>query len=274
MNTTLPGQAAIAVEMVARQSAVTTAMATSPFKLLVPRPRGRSVTACTSNFGGGMVAGDTTRLEVRLESGTRCLLGTQASTKIYRNPARLACHHHTVADIGDQALLAFTPDAIQAFAGSIFHQHQTFRLGTGAGLVLVDWLSSGRPAYGERWAFEQFTSRNEVFLADQLIFLDSLRLDGAVSPLSGPFRTGRFDCLALVALLGSPLREAASAMVASAAAQPPPTRSALVWSVSPHPHGAILRAAGDSIENVSRLLQQQLHFLGDLLVDSPWSRRW
>jgi hypothetical protein len=44
--------------------------------------------------------------------------------------------------------------------------------------------------------------------------------------------------------------------------------------VSPHPHGAILRAAGDSIENVSRLLQQQLHFLGELLVDSPWSRRW
>jgi urease accessory protein len=221
-----------------------------------------------------MVAGDTTRLEVRLEPGTRCLLGTQASTKIYRNPARLSCHHQTVAEIGDGALLAFTPDAIQAFAGSIFHQHQTFRLGAGAGLVLVDWLSSGRPACGERWAFERFTSRNEVFLADQLIFLDSLRLDGAVSPLSGPFRTGRFDCLALVALLGSPLREAAAAMVAAAAAQPPPTRSALVWSVSPHPHGAILRAAGDSIENVSRLLQQQLHFLGELLVDSPWSRRW
>src|ERR1043165_5802957 len=89
---TLPtrsGHARLAVKLVSGQCTVTSAFAASPLKLLTPRSRGRSVFACTSSFGGGLVAGDQPRLDVQLGFGARCCLGTQASTKIYRNPSLL-----------------------------------------------------------------------------------------------------------------------------------------------------------------------------------------
>jgi hypothetical protein len=46
-----PGGAALEVESVCGASAVTSALARSPLKLLTPRARGRSVWACTSSFG-------------------------------------------------------------------------------------------------------------------------------------------------------------------------------------------------------------------------------
>ncbi len=58
------GRAALEVAMVSGESTVTSAFASSPMKLLAPRSRGKSVWACTSSFGGGLVAGDQTRLDI------------------------------------------------------------------------------------------------------------------------------------------------------------------------------------------------------------------
>lgn len=274
MNAGTDGVASLVVDHVDHLSTVTTAYARTPLKLLLPRPRGLSVSACTSNFGGGIVAGDSTRLEVRLHPDTRCLLGTQASTKIYRGPQQRPSTHQTVAHLGDRSLLVFAPDPIQPFAQSTYRQSQRFHLGEHAGLVLVDALSSGRPARGERWQFDEFSSRNEVWSGSERVFLDSLRLDSRSLPLTAPFRAGRHDCLALVAVLGTPFRETTRPWVDSLNRIPPSPTSPLVHALSPHPLGAILRVAGDSIERVTRFLLDQLGFLQPLLADSPWSRRW
>jgi urease accessory protein UreH len=139
-------------------------------KLLTPRARGLSAWACTSSFGGGLVAGDQTRLDVRVGAGARCFLGTQAATKVYRNPASLPSGHETTALLEKDSLLVFAPDPVQAFAKSTYAQRQTFHLAPDASLVLLDWFTSGRAARGERWAFSHFSSRNEVF-TDPLLLL-------------------------------------------------------------------------------------------------------
>jgi urease accessory protein UreH len=157
-----PGQACFEVEIVSRESSVTCAFATNPLKLLTPRARGQSVWACTSSFGGGLVAGDQTRFDIRIGPGARCYLGTQAATKIYRNPSLLPCGHTTGAILAAGSLLVFAPDPVQAFAGSTYMQRQEFQLASDASLVLLDWFTSGRAARGERWAFNRFQSRNEV----------------------------------------------------------------------------------------------------------------
>ena len=76
------GSASLKVEMVFGESTVTSAFATSPMKLLSPHSRGRSVWAYTSSFGGGLVAGDETRLDLKLGANTRCFLGTQACSDV------------------------------------------------------------------------------------------------------------------------------------------------------------------------------------------------
>src|SRR3954471_19986317 len=79
------GTGELAVKMVCGQSAVVAARAASPLKLLTPRPRGESVWAYLSNFGGGLLPGDEIDFEVSVGAGTKCFLGTQSSTRIYRS---------------------------------------------------------------------------------------------------------------------------------------------------------------------------------------------
>ena len=260
--------------MVSGESTVTSAYASSPLKLLTPRSRGRSVWAYASSFGGGLVAGDQTRLELSLGPGACAFIGTQASTKIYRNPALLPSGHTTHAVIESSAALVFAPDPVQAFAGSTYTQRQEFHLAPDASLVLVDWFTSGRVARGERWEFNHFASRNEVFVAGKRIFLDSLRLDPADGPLDSAHRTGRFNCLGMVLLIGPAFRKGAAELLEDVSRQPVARRAPLVCSASPVGGGALLRIAGEQSETVGREIHRHLSFLSDQLGDDPWARKW
>jgi urease accessory protein len=157
------GRAELEVTLVCNASTVTGVYAANPMKLFAPRSRGPSVWTYTSSFGGGLVAGDQTRLDLRIGKGARCFVGTQSATKIYRNPDRRPCSHVTRAVLEEGSFLAFMPAPVQPFADSRYSQRQTFHLAPGAGLVLLDWFTAGRTACGERWAFAHFSSRDEVF---------------------------------------------------------------------------------------------------------------
>lgn len=273
-NTTANGNAHLEVELVFGESTATSASSTSPLKLLTPCPRGQSVWAYASNFGGGLVAGDETRLDLRIGPGARCFMGTQASTKIYRNPARLPCSHTTHAELAHDSLLVFAPDAVQAFAGSSYRQRQEFHLAGNAALVLVDWFSSGRVARGERWEFEHFQSRNDVFLDGRRIFVDSILLNSSDGSLLSPHRTGRFNCFAMMLLVGEPLQKAASGLIAGISSRPVERSAPLLCAASAVQQGVVLRLAGEDAESVSHELKHQLQFCAELLGDNPWSRKW
>jgi len=267
------GHGRLEIDLVAGQSAVTSAQASSPLKILVPQSRGPSVWACTSSFGGGLVAGDQTRLDVRLGPAARGFIGTQASTKIYRNPARRPCSHSTRAVLGPNALLVFAPDPVQAFAGSSYTQRQEFHLADNAGLALVDWFTSGRAARGERWAFAHLHSRNDVFIPEERVFVDSIRLNPSDAAL-GPHQAGRFNCFAMLLLIGTPLREFAARLLADISSRPVERRAQFACSASPIRDGAVLRLAGESVEDVSRELHRHLKPLSVLLGDDPWERKF
>ena len=268
------GHAHLTVEMVFGQSTVTSAWSSEPIKILVPKSRGVSAWACTSSFGGGMVGGDETRLDLNLGVETRCFVGTQASTKIYRNPSQLPCSHITRAKLESNSLLVFTPDPIQAFAGSTYSQHQEFHLAPGAGLVLLDWFNSGRVARGERWNFSSFKCRNEIIAAGERIFLDSIFLDSSDGSLDSPMRGGRFNCFATLLLIGEPLRAVASQLLEKMSAKPVERRSSLVASASAIRDGAVLRLAGEHVEAVGREIHRRLDFFSEFLGDDPWARKW
>jgi len=268
------GRAHLEVELVFGESTVTSSCATSPLKLLTPCSRGKSVWAYASNFGGGLVAGDETRFDLRIGVGARCFLGTQASTKVYRNPAQLPCSHTTQAKLESGSLLVFAPDAVQAFAGSSYRQRQEFHLANEAGLVLLDWFTSGRAARGERWAFDNFQSRNDVFVDGQRVFVDSILLNADAGVIASPHRVGRFNCFAMLLIVGQPLGEAAAALAAEISARPVERAAPLLCSASPVQQGTVFRVAGEDVESVSRELKRQLGFLTDFLGDDPWARKW
>jgi urease accessory protein len=268
------GDAALAVSMVHGLSAATTAWARSPLKLLTPRSRGESVWAYTSSFGGGMVAGDRTRLEVTIDSGARCFLSTQASTKVYRNPAQLPCSHELVARVADDALLIVAPDPVQCFAESRYEQRQQFQLGSSANLVLVDWMSGGRTARGERWSFQRYSSRNIIGRDGKKLLVDAMLLDAADGAVESKFRGGRFNCFATVVILGPRLQTFAKEILEWASEQLVAPRADFVFAASPLREGVLFRCAGVAVEQVGRAIHERLGFVRQLLEDDPWSRKW
>lgn len=268
------GEGELSVRRVAGQSTITGARAVNPLKLLTPRSRGVSVWACFSSFGGGLVAGDETRVTLRLGPAAACYLGTQASTKVYRNPDNLPCAHRLHAHLETDSLLVIAPDPVQCFAGSAYVQEQRFDLAPDANLVLVDSLVSGRVARGERWAFTRFQSRNEVVVGGQPVFLDALLLDDHLGAGSQSRNMGRFNAIATVFLTGPKLAVATSTLLADVDALPLTKRAELLIAASPVGEGAVVRIAGADIETVQREVRRRLTFVSDLLGDNPWARKW
>ena len=262
------GWGELAVDLVAGQSAATAAEAHSPLKLLTPRPRGLSVWAYLSNFGGGLLPGDQLDFKLRVGNNARCFLGTQASTKIYRGGKKGAVENRLHSTIGSNAILVYAPDVAQSFATAVYRQHQVFDLADNTSkLVFLDWYSSGRSARGERWQFSEYTSRAEIRVRGKLVFLDSLRLEDGVIDL--PTRMGRMNCAATLVIIGQGtelLDEISSAPISKRA------ESLIVGS--PIPGGVVLRFAGVSVEIVARDIFRRLRVVSEWLGDDPFQRKW
>lgn len=255
-------------------SSLTRARSCNPLKLLSPRTRGPSVWVYSSSFGGGYVAGDSVQITLQVEENSRCFFGTQASTKVYRNPGLNPCRQSLRARINQGALLVLAPDPIQCFAGAQYEQTQSFQLAQGGSLVLVDWMSAGRAARGERWAFTRFHSRNEVRVEDKPVLLDSLLLDPLDGPLCGPQRMGRFNCLGTICIVGEALSPLASGLFQTVQDIPVVPDAPLIVAASPLPNGVILRFASTTLETAGQWIARELSFVRSLLQDDPWARKW
>lgn len=135
-------------------------------------------------YGGGIVAGDTIDLAVRLHGNTRLILLTQGSTKIFKTPsADLVSRQNMTVDLEHDAALVYLPDPVQPFAQTSFSQSQIYNLQKEQGnLCVCDWVTSGRSARGENWDIYGYKSRNEVWAVEEtgkkrLLLRDNLILD-------------------------------------------------------------------------------------------------
>ncbi len=250
---------------------LTRAFATSPAKLIETTRRGAACWVYAATLGGGFVGGDDIRLRADVTAGARALLTTQASTKVYRSlrPSQ----QHVTATVESDALLAVVPDPIVCFDGAHFTQTQRYDLHTDASLVMVDWMTSGRHAAGERWAFSRYENRVDIRRGGRRIFFDGLVLEPSADTIAS--RMGRVDVLLTVVMTG-PLVASAARESVNRISQSPIHRAAdLVVSAAPlRDGGALLRMAGASVEQVGHALRTHLAFLSPLAGDDLWSRKW
>jgi urease accessory protein len=256
------------------RSVVTRGFARSPLRLLTPSNHGDAAWVFTSTYGGGLVGGDAVRLNVDVGEGATALLQTQASTKVYRSPLGVSSALDAV--VGGGGRLLVLPDPTVCFAGASFDQIQQVSLRAGASVVLVDWMTSGRRASGERWAFDRYASRLTVAYDGQVVLGDALLLSPDAGPLAE--RMGRFDCVGLMALVGPDVRHHAAAAVEAIARIEARSRADLLTAAAPigvgDGAGCVIRMAGVSVEAVGQAARAYLRFVPGLLGDDPWARKW
>ena len=266
-----PGTGILDIARVDRRSVVRRAFATSPLRWLTPRNHGPAAWVYASSYGGGLVGGDTLRVTVNVGAGASAFVSSQASTKIYRSFDRTSADLTATVSAGGHLVL--WPDPVVCYAGSAFRQAQCVDLNGDASLILVDTMTSGRRASGERWQLVEYANRITVRQDGRVVLFDSTRLSGIEGNLAA--RMGRFDVLSSVAIIGSRFRENVRAIVETIAACPVERRADLLLSAAPLGHsGCLLRVIGRSTEQVAGVVRGYLSFLSCVLGDDPWARKW
>ena len=266
-----PGMGILDIARVDRRSVVRRAYATSPLRFLTPRNHGPAAWVYASSYGGGLVGGDNLRLTISIGAGASAFVSSQASTKVYRSRDRSSAELEATVSAGGHLVL--WPDPVVCYAGSTFRQSQGFELRDDGSLILVDTMTSGRRASGERWQFVEYANRITVRQEGRVVLFDSTRLSGVEGDLAA--RLGRFDVLCSVVIVGPRFLEKVRAITESIGSRPIERRTDLLLSAAPlGDAGCLLRVVGRSTEQVTGVVRSYLSFLSCVLGDDPWTRKW
>lgn len=264
------GRATLHVTRIGDQSVVTRAYAESPLRLLTPGNHGSAAWVYTSTYGGGLVDGDRLHVDVTVGCGAAAMCSTQASTKVYRGNRGASAD--LSARVEADGLLVSIPDPVVCFGGAKYTQRQSFDLAAGASLVHLDWLSCGRLAFGERWAFDSYRSSLEIRVGGRLVCFDGLTLAADEGSIGERF--DRFNVIATVALVGpacGPIQHVVDTDRSRSL-----HRADVLQMAAPLGQGAgvLLRLADVSLERAAATVRTWLAFLPACLGDDPWIRKW
>ncbi len=171
-----PTWSELAVAQVRQQSRLVASRSRQPLKIINPNSPGGSCHVVLASYGGGLVAGDSIRLRVRCEEGSRMLLTTQANTRIFKSIDGSQAEQLTEGFLAEKALAVVLPDPLVPQADSRYHQAQHWHLAADAMLLLADWWHAGRTDAGEKFAFTTFATELRVSVAGRLVLLDRFAL--------------------------------------------------------------------------------------------------
>lgn len=249
------------------RSTVTALQSEGPLRLLTPEPSGRAAWLVQSNLGGGFVGADDLSLEGRVGPSAHAFLGSQSSSKVYR---QARSRFSLKVSVAAGASLVAWADPVVCFEGAALEQRLHFQLEPGASLLVVDACGAGRVARGERWAFERLLTRLDVDVGTTPAFREALELDPAHGDLQQ--RMGALAAFATVVMVG-PAFAALGTRVLEQLADRPLDEPLVVGSKTRH--GTILRASATSTEQLHEVVCGLVRgHVAEHLGDDPWSRRF
>lgn len=137
------------------------------------------------NTGGGMAGGDRAKTAIVLDAGAEVLFTTQSAEKIYRSEGETTQVEARVS-VGAAACLEWLPQETILFHGARFARRLDVDLAADASLFLVEAVTFGRLAMGERSADANLRDSWRIRREGQLVLAEELRLDHAGAVLDRP----------------------------------------------------------------------------------------
>lgn len=102
---------------------------------------------------GGVLQGDTYRIDIALEKGAQAHFTTQGATRVYRMEKGFAAQSVSIS-AGEGAYLEYMPDQIIPYAGSRFYQKTSLSVHPEATVVYSEVITPGRTAMGESFQYD------------------------------------------------------------------------------------------------------------------------
>jgi len=228
---------------------------TSPFKIAKPFYRDNGYTEfmlmCASP---GILAGDKYDMRFDLADNTKTIISEQSYRKLY-NTGDSFSRQNTQIHAGENAALYYVPYPVIPFAGSRFRSRTDIFLHPSSKLIFGEIFTCGRDGMGERFAFNEYSSRTTVYVDNKPVFLDNSRLlgGGAVKDCDVDFSgTGFFEgysCQGILFLYGFDNVSL-------------PESEGIETAVSKSSVGFTIRALGKSANNLYRLFNRFSNYLG------------
>jgi urease accessory protein len=265
------GKGILRFEKTGERTSVVDSFSKSPLKILTPKNNGKAAWVYSSNFGGGFVGGDAIHIDLHLKPATEVAFLSQASTKVYGSEKE--CLQTVQAEVERDAVLFSLPDPVVCFAGAKFHQEQTFHLGVGSSLMVLDTLHCGREHSGERWLFDSYKNKISIFRNNKRVFVESLLLRGDIGELTT--RHSRYNGFSMLVMMGPVFKENIADILCSMQERIPGKQEDFIFAVSPHgDDGLVMRMAAVSPEALGEAIKEILDFVPSQLGDDPWIRKW
>ena len=263
-RTAASGGGRLRARRVGDRTVLVEAHASSPLRFVRPDFAGSAAAVCLVTFGGGLVDGDAIDTRIDVEAGATLVVFTQSSTKVFRGSARQSISARVAGT------LVLLPDPVAAFKDASYTQRVDVELAGDGRCLLLDGFTSGRAAYGERWAMNRLDMRTTIRHGGhggqgrRVLANDALQL---VPGSGAPEHFDAFFTLLSVGCLTTDLLETPA----------PPTRdlaiatSALGRAVGRE--GAIVRIAASSPAGALAAARHRLRNLPDIDVVDPFASR-
>jgi urease accessory protein len=132
-----------------------------PLKWLPVRD-GNAAVVFLSGYGGGAVAGDVPAIDIQVGAGSRLWVGSQAHTRVYRNPLAARTGQFLTGLLEEGAFCAHLPDPVTPQRDSSWRQSSRWTLHADSTLVVLESHCAGREGYEPDFSFTRFESRLEV----------------------------------------------------------------------------------------------------------------
>ncbi len=152
--------------------------------------------------GPGLFPGERLRAEVEVGVGASLTVRGQGATKVYPSPGGGAAVSLTCLTVAAGGSLRWLPGELIPFRGAVLRQETEAVVEPGGRLALLDLLTPGRLAMGEREAYERLELRLRVTLGGRPLLTERARLEPGRRPLAVPGRHGGFGCAGLLVLVG------------------------------------------------------------------------
>jgi urease accessory protein len=151
-----------------------------PLRVRCPNAGSSALEAVVVNTAGGIAGGDRHDFAISVESGGALSVTTAAAEKIYRSlgPAAVITARLSIAP---GARLSWLPQETIMFDQARLERRIDVELAPDAALLMAEAVVFGRSAMGETVAQGAFSDRWRVRRGDQLVFAETVRLDGAIA---------------------------------------------------------------------------------------------
>ncbi len=159
---------------------------TAPYKIMQPFPmEGGGIQVMPLCASAGIMAGDVQKFDYAVGPGANLEILSQAFEKIHKMDGGSARREIKIR-VSRGGQLSYYPQPVIPFAGSAFDSDMEIRLADETSkLFLLDILSCGRAASGERFAYRRFASKVQIYREEKLIYRDNTRYEPDKMPMEG-----------------------------------------------------------------------------------------